>query len=180
VSLTLGSDAEFQRPMVSPDGRLVAYSSFEMTSGRTAEPGLPGVVYEGNLLRIHVLDLVAGTDRVIPPGIDPIDPTTPVDQWDAVFSPDGARIAFTADRSNGTVQLVIAPTNGSEIGRPIGPAVAKPGDPNPIFDFAPDGQSLIAAYPGEDTARIVPLDGGPTSPIPWDGADLPNLQRLAP
>ena len=181
VSLTLGADdATFQRPIDSPDGRFVLYSVFEPTSGRTAPSNVPNVAYEGNLLRLHVLDLVAGIDLVIPPGIDPTDATLPVDHWGGAFSPDGTQIAFIADRNNGTMQLAIAPSDGSGSGRSIGPTVAKPGDGDPIFEFSPDGMSVVAAYPGEGTVRVLPIDGSASSTLPWDGNDLPNTQRLAP
>jgi WD40-like Beta Propeller Repeat len=174
VSLTQGNRDAYQDPMVSPDGRRVMYASFEQTTA------VPNVDWDGMLLRLHVLDLVAKIDSVIPPGVDGLDPRLPVNEWSGAFSPDGTQIAFVADRSDHTVQLMVAASDGSGSGRAVGPRVAKPGDANPFFEFTPDGKALLAAYPGEPAVRLLPLDGKPEGTLPWNGVDLPNVQRLAP
>ena len=169
VSPTLGDTiGRYQWPKVSGDGTKVAYHSFDQTDGLSPDGGKPNIEWDGKLLRIHVLDLTTGDDVVIPPATDPTNATVPVDQLNAVFSPDGTMLAFV-----GSDRLLVAPVDGSKAGRPIGPSAGS-------YDFSPDGTAVIATYPNDGVVRVLPLDGSAGFTVPLSGTDLPSWQRMAP
>lgn len=174
---TLGdSGGAYQRPIVSGDGSKVAYTTFERD-----DTFQPGPTWDGMLLRLHVLDLATGTDRVIPIAADPIDQTLPTDEWSGTFSSDGRLIAFLRDASDDRLEIVVAPADGSAVGKRVGPATAKDAAGNgPSFDFSPDATAIIATYPRDRLTRILPIDGSASSTVPLDGTDVPTWQRQAP
>lgn len=170
----------YQYPTVSPDGRSILYHSFDHVSWEA--PGHPGSTWTGGLLRLHILDIDSGSDRVLPVPADPLIPTQPVDQWDGVFSPDGTMIVLQRDRSDNGFEVAIAPADGSAASRLIGPTVPiVPGAAGQAFTgFSPDGKWVIASYPGEQVTRVLPVAGGDAYTVPFDPDDLPDMQRRAP
>jgi Tol biopolymer transport system component len=171
----------YQSPRVTSDGRYVSYASFDQGTWRSPTVGSPA--HSGGIRRVHVLDLATGQDSAIPIAADPTDPSLPVDQWEPRFSPDGKMLVFQTDRSDGTDQIAVAHTDGSDIPRPLGPSAPTsidPNDENVSFEFSPDGTKVIARYPAEGVLWALPVDGSPGSTLPWDAVDLPSMQRLAP
>ena len=77
-------------------------------------------------------------------------------------------------------QLAVAPADGSDPGRAIGPTVPQTDDSRIGYDFAPDGSAIIAAYTKDGLIRILPLDGSPGSTFVAPGLDVPSWQRRAP
>ena len=168
----------FQHPAVSLDGTRVAYDSFEQTDWQPAN-GERTAGWDGMLAQLHVLDLATGRDVVIPPPTDPLVASQPVDSFAPVFSPDGRTLVFLRDRSDGQMELGIAPADGSDAGTSLGPL--KPWrDEWPTFSFTPDGSQVIVAYADEDVAHLLPIDGGDGKTSPRDVTGIPSMQRLGP
>ncbi len=180
ISPSLGEDALYQYPIASPDGTRVAYHSFEQTDQGTAGASQPSFAWDGKLIRIHVLNLLTSQDVVIPSSRDPLDSTLPVDESAAVFSPDGQMIAFLRDRSDGGAELAFAAADGTGTSRQIGPTVPQGSDQGMQFEFTPDGTAIVATYPHQGVARILPIDGSASTVLPFSGTELPSMQRLAP
>jgi hypothetical protein len=170
LSPTLGDRlGAYQMPVASPDGTRVAYTMFEH------EPAL-GI----GVLRLHVLDLASGIDTVIPDAPDQLDPTLPTDQGYATFSADGRLLAFQRYTSDRRVEVVVAPSDGSAIGKSIGPSLPFiSGDGGPSLDFTPDASAVLVTYRQEGLVRLVPVDGSNPTTLSV-GAELPSMQRLAP
>jgi dipeptidyl aminopeptidase/acylaminoacyl peptidase len=151
---------DYQDLAVSPDGTRVAYR----------ESGLQA------FFRIHVLDLRTGTDRVLP------GPTRTTAQTSPKFSPDGRAIVYLRFDTDHTLQLVVAPADGSGTGIALGPHGSLGPDGSTInnYDFTPDGTAVIA---NDDTAKVVrklPVDGSPGSVLSHGALAFATYQRLAP
>ena len=179
VTTDLPSTANtFQHPAVSLDGTTVAYDSFEQTDWQPAV-GERTAGWDGVLQQVHVLNLVTGEDVVIPPPTDPLVSSQPVDSFAPAFSPDGTMLAFLRDRSDGRMELGVAPADGSDPGTTLG--LIKPfGEDWPVYAFTPDGTHVIVAYADEDIAHLLPIDGGAGTTIPKDATGIPSMQRQAP
>jgi eukaryotic-like serine/threonine-protein kinase len=132
-------------PALSPDGKLVAYSS---------DRGTPS---SDTNLDIWVQQVAGG---------EPIHLThDPADDREPAFSPDGFQIAFRSDRDGGGIYLV--PALGGEAR-----LIAKDGQ---APHFSPDGQSIAywvgnrttgdPAAPGSAQAYVLPSGGGPPRPF---------------
>jgi hypothetical protein len=174
----LGSgDGAYLSPTVSPDGSAVLYASFDTTDGRSPDGGSPDIEWDGKLIRLHMLDLVTGTDRPIQPLADPTDHTLPMSFLQGIYSADGDRIAFIAGRNDGSHQLYVALADGTGA-KPVGKVWQSSGPVH--FEFSADGRSLLVGLPYEPSAFLLPIDGGEGTTLPWDGVDLPSMQRLAP
>src|SRR3954464_14924799 len=66
VSPDMGDDlGDYQAPAVAPDGQRVAFSAFDQAKWQSPTVGSPAGDWSGNLLQIHVLDLIKGTESVI-------------------------------------------------------------------------------------------------------------------
>ncbi len=158
-------------PAWSPDGRRLAYVSFEnkrpaiyiqeLATGRrelvASYPGIngsPAFSPDGGRLamtlskdgnpEIYVLDLASGALRRLTDhfAID-TEPT---------WSPDGQWIAFTSDRA-GTPQIYRMPANGGPAER-----LSREGDYNARASYAPDGRSLAMVSRVKGAFRIALLD----------------------
>ncbi len=181
VSPDMGDDlGDYQAPAVAPDGQRVAFSAFDQAKWKSPTVGSPAGDWSGNLLQVHVLDLIKGTESVIPTAADPTSPELPVDQWSPRFSPDGTMLAFQVDRSDGTYQIAVAPSDGSAPPRPLGPSARNTAGEDASYEFSPDGTKVNARYPLEGVIWALPVDGSAGSKLPWDPSDLPTTQRLAP
>ena len=78
-------------------------------------------------------------------------------------------------------QLVVAPTDGSNIGNTLGP-VAPLGPDGPIINnyvFTPDGKAVIANY-GDNLTRLLPIDGSDSTILSQGSLAFAAYQRLAP
>lgn len=179
ITAELPSTADtFQHPTVTLDGTSVAWDSFEQSAWQPAV-GERTAGWDGMLQQIHVLNLVTGEHVVIPPPTDPLVSSQPVDSHAPIFSPDGSRVVFLRDRSDGRMELGVAPADGSDPGHSLGLLKAWGGD-WPSFGFTPDGTHVIVAYADENVAHLLPVDGGAGTTIPKDVTGIPSMQRLAP
>ena len=142
---------------VSPDGTRVSY-----TDGNS------------DISRVQILDIATCADIALP------DPTGYMHQFGpAVYSPDGRTIANQRDDGDGTHQLVVAPSDGSGTGTPIGPRPAgSAGDI--IYAWTPDGSAIIAAYDADQTARLLPVDGSTSTVLSRGSFAFVDVQRVAP
>ena len=148
---------DFGSPAVSPDGSLATYCDNAV------------------IARIHVLDLRTGVDRILP---DPDGFTS--QRGLANFSPDGRLVGYVRYYTiDNTYQLVVAPSDGSGTGTPIGPRLPAPsGDIN--YAFTPDGSAIVAAYGNDGAARLLPVDGSEGSVLARGSNAFADIQRLAP
>ena len=140
----------------SHDGRLLAYTSFD----------------EADTLRIHLVDLDTREDRTL---------IGPTHEGYAVFSPDGARLAFTrySDERAGmtTAQAFVAKVDRADAVS-VGPGVRIPtGRQALYYDFAPDGTKVFVTHREESQTWLVDVTGGPGEDVPWTSGDLPGWQR---
>ncbi|MFL5714770.1 MAG: TolB family protein [Chloroflexota bacterium] len=160
------NDDDYGTPAVSPDGTRISYWS--------STPISPGS--DTAVAHIHVLDLTSGQDIVLP---DPTDGFT--NQFGtAYFSPDGRLVGYVRDYSvDSTYQFVVAPSDGSGTGTPIGPRLAQPfGDVN--YAWVPDGTAVAVDYDRDQTARLLPIDGSQGSILGTGALSFADVQRLAP
>jgi Tol biopolymer transport system component len=155
---------------LSPDGRLLAVDRWD----------------DGGFVRLWLLDLDTGTERQV----SLLDGNF---ARGGTFSPDGSRIAFPmlhrVSSHENAYQVAIAPLDGSEPPRAIGPEMPLPANGSDeafvSITFAPDGQSLIAAYPDSPTATtnelwVLPLDGRPGYSVGRGTFASLDIQRVAP
>ena len=157
-------DTSYLMPQSSPDGRYVAYTEFD--------PSLQA-------LRIHLVDLRAGGDRIF----------TDIGRTEAfaTFSPDSSRIIFRSYLAPGRrdrrdrYQVQVAPVDGSAYPLAIGPSYRVGEDDSLSYMFSPDGKWVIVADPASGETRIVDAaTGGDGEILPWSAADISGWQRLAP
>jgi Tol biopolymer transport system component len=155
---------DYQGPTVSPDGSLISFTRYT----GTGEP------------RGFMLDHRTRAERRFPV------PNGTRAETGGVFSPDGTTIAFVRYYTDATWQLIVAPADGSEEGRPVG--TRSPGTPQSdnagvnSTIFTPDGTALIVRYGNDDaaTSHILPIDGTPGSIVNEGAFEFVDMQRLAP
>ena len=131
-------ETELNAPMVSPDGRQVAFDR----------------AVAGNR-DVWLTPLTGGAMTKFT-----FDPT--VDGF-PVWSPDGANIAFESPRS-GTYDLYVRPANGSSEERPL---LIAPGRQWPL-DWSKDGRHLLYfdAEPHQGDLMALPVTGDNRTPVP--------------
>src|SRR4029079_17060359 len=152
------TDAFYQAPVTSDDGRYLTYTDWSPELQRNS---------------IHLVDLRTGDDRVLDDG-------TTRDQGYAGFSPDGRYLAFTSyDGQLGSVWLEAV--DGSSPAHQVGPAYA-PSDTGYLFSrFSPDAKSLLVVNEPTKESRLVDVEtGGQGRVIDWTPGDTRAWQRLAP
>jgi WD40-like Beta Propeller Repeat len=165
-----GVQGGYQLPITSPDGTKVTYTNFE----HDPDTGT------GNLV-IHVRDLATRADVTIPAPPDPVNPADQFTQGYATFSPDGTLLAFLRFVGSDGYDLVVAPADGSDVGRKIGPTLSRTAqDEGPFREFTPDGLAVLWADMERGVVLKVPVDGSEPSTLPFDGGSMPGIQRLAP
>jgi len=171
--IALRSAQPIMSPSWSPDGKRLAYVSFESkhpevfiqdmnTSQRRSVSKLPGIngapawspdgkklaltlSHKGNP-DIYVLDLASGKRRQLTRSFA-ID-TEPT------WTPDGKQVAFTSDRG-GRPQIYQVSASG---GRPK--RLTFEGDNNARPDFSPDGKQLIFINEHQNRSRVAIMDLG--------------------
>jgi Tol biopolymer transport system component len=161
-------DYGYLGPVVSPDGRLLAYNSWDGSD---------------EMVKVHVMDLASGTGWTIPTLGPDTHLTTPE------FSPDGRSLLFFQTVLQGPSpeddykQVVVAPADGSAPGRALGPTsegLTDEAGTDFSATFSPDGTKVHVIFGTEGKLWTVPVDGGPWTIEPWSSLSLPGIQRLAP
>lgn len=169
---TVASSREpLMSPAWSPDGKRIAYVSFERHSAaiyiqtlatgqreRVAEfPGINGAPSwspDGTRLALtlskdgspDIFVLSLGSRSLVK-----LSKSTAIDT-EPVWSPDGSAIVFTSDRG-GKPQLYMVPSQGGNEKR-----ITFSGDYNARASFSPDGRSLAMVHGGGGSYRIAVMD----------------------
>jgi hypothetical protein len=160
-------DLGYEDPVVSSDGRLLAYWSWDNNIAQV----------------VHVRDLVDGSTWAIA-NSGPFD-----DRTRPSFSPDGRRLLMYRSLRdgpppdfNGVAQLVLAAPGGGQSSIPLGPEFPyiDSAVPDLVATFSTDGLHVILLNRGEHKLWTLPVDGRPGSMEPWGSDDLPGFQRIAP
>jgi Tol biopolymer transport system component len=126
---------------LSPDGQRLAFA-------RQSEA-------DGNV-DLWSRDLVRGTEVRLT--------TAPVPETSAVWSPDGARVAYSAPPlRNSVVQIYVRPSNGTGTEVPI---VRLP-DSTWVNDWSRDGRYLLFAGQGGRDLLYLPMDEANATPKPY-------------
>jgi len=160
----------YQAPAVSPDGSRVSYTRFE-------EDPVTGT---GNLV-IHVRDFATRSDVLIPAAPDPENPTEKSAQGYAYWSPDGTLLAFQRFAPNDGMEVIVAPADGSDVGRKLGPTLTMSAQKDaPAWEFTPDGSAVLVPDMVRNVLLKIPVDGSEPITLPFDGESLPTTQRQAP
>ena len=155
------NEFDYQAIAVSPDGSHVTFT-------RWSEAGLP---------RVYALEIATGRDAVFPmsAGVG--------QRGTAVYSPDGALVAYARIFGEGGFQLVVADADGSGNERTVGPRKPSPlGEVPASWAFTPDATALMVRY-GDDTdgtTHVMPLDGSPATDLGSGEFEFLDVQRLAP
>jgi Tol biopolymer transport system component len=155
----------YQEPVLSPDGRLLAYVSWD----------------DNWSLVVHVRDLRAHTDWTIPTSERLADLGSPM------FSPDGQHLLIRRHVRdapppdfNGVARLMLVPVDGSDEGQPLGPEFAFVHTQFPDFDarFSADGATVLLVDRSGNRLWTLPVDGASATSEEWVSDDLPATQRL--
>lgn len=141
-------------PLLSPDGRRLAYTRWEVDHSV-----------------IHLVDLETGTDRPIQ-----LDPGSDGENT-AAWSPDGSQMLFHSHR-DGSFQLALASIEGGQVEH-LGPVVRE-GTGGAQVVFSPDGLMVIARYDNDGSHWLLDVGGGPGTRLPINSPAAITWQRLAP
>lgn len=189
----MASPEPIMSPAWSPDGKRMAYVSFEeraaaifvqnLATGERRKvsdaPGINGAPAwspDGSTLAltlskdgspdIYTLDLASGSLRRLTRD-DSI-------ETEANWSPDGRSLVITSDRG-GKPQLYLLPASGGEAQR-----LTYEGEYNARGVFAPDGRSLALVHGGTGGFRIAVLDLGTREVKPLSQGPLDESPAFAP
>ena len=158
-------DTGYQEPVLSPDGRLLAYVSWD----------------DNWALVVHVRELASDKAWAIPTSERLADLGSPM------FSPDGRHLLIRRHVRDapppvfdGVARLMLVPVDGSDEGRPIGPEFPFVETKFPDFDatFSVDGATVLMVDRASNLLWTLPVDGTPGTSEPWASDDLPGTQRL--
>jgi hypothetical protein len=150
-------DEGYLFPQPAPDGSAIVYTAWD----RVAE-----------LNRLHLLDLRAGTDRIVS------DPSR--SQGFATFSPDSQRIVFVTYDAQWT-HITVARVDGSGPQVPMGRAFVRIDGQSVSGSFSPDGLSVVVTDSATKETWIVDaVNGGKGELLPWATGGISGWQRLAP
>ena len=150
-------DYSYQQPLLSPDGRLLTFTSWVPNPGQ---------------MRIHIVDLETGEDQVV---THPLDPS----EGYATFSPDGSRIVFVR-YSGSSDQIWVRPVAAGSKPVAAGPAYPQVDGQYIGSSFSPDGKSVIVNDPASKETRLVDaVTGGDGEVVPWSTGGF-SWQRVAP
>ncbi len=145
------------QPTLSPDGRLLAYSTWGPA-------------------QVHVVDIDKGGDHAITATDD-----ADGDVWQSPqFAPDGTRIVvnrFVTNSDPVRGRLAIIPVDGRGAPIDVGPVTE---NPMPGVLIAPDGKSGIAAYEALDKTLAFDMATGAAQEVPYHATNGSSWQRLAP
>ncbi len=152
----LGPLATLGDPTISADGSAV------VVWGNAAAPAAGGSLY--------VVDVASGGWSLLRAG-------DREEYSDAVFSEDGARLAFRQDTGGGNFRVVVAPITESGLGAGTVVAAAPGKDQDPMFSA--DGTEVVYGHvdPRQNglrqELRVVSVTGGPFRPVqPPGGLDF--------
>jgi Tol biopolymer transport system component len=150
-------DNGYQFPQPAPDGSAIAYTAWDG---------------DAKTLRMHVLDLRTGSDRIVS--------VATLSQGYATFSPDGRRITFVSYGESRN-QIMVAASDGTGPQLAVGPVYPQVEGQFISGIFSPDGKSIVVNDPASKETRLVDVaTGGDGQILPWSGGDLSGWQRLAP
>jgi Tol biopolymer transport system component len=158
-------DTGYQEPVLSPDGRLLAYVSWD----------------DNWALVVHVQELASERAWTIPTSERLADLGAPI------FSPDGRYLLVRRHVRDapppvfdGVARLMLVPVDGSDEGRPIGHEFPFVESQFPDFHatFSVDGATVLMVDRASDVLWTLPVDGAPGTSEPWPSDDLPGTQRL--
>ena len=161
ITPTGATRTAYQGLSVAPDGQRISYT-------RRVD----------DLPQAFVLEMASGAETQLP-NADGVKQLGGV-----VFSPDGADVAYIRVFRDGGYQVVVAPSDGSDAGKTLGPRMAPPPEGTGISVwtiFAPDGASLIVRYGDDDNGStyLLPIEGL-GQPILGSGTfQFVDVQRLA-
>lgn len=169
------NEFDYQSIAVSPDGSHVTFTRW-FSHGPDGRP-YPSSL--GWLPRVYVLDIATGTEVALPT------PAGTGQSGPAVYSPDGALVAYARVYREGAFQIVVANADGSGNERTIGPRKPGPTDGTDVaawWNFTPDGTALLVRYGNDEwgTTQMLPLDGSPATDLGTGGMDFIDMQRLRP
>ena len=127
-----------------------------------AANGLVAYAYAGD---VYTADPATGLATAIASG--------PTMDTDPIFSRDGTRIAFRRD-VGGDDSLVVTDLDGGVLADLATPASVE------VFEFSPDGTSLLATVPSADTTSLVvmPIRGSPRAIV--EGMTVTSARWLPP
>ena len=157
----------FQGIDLSPDGKTVAFWSWEPRDG---VPGAPSDAY------MHLRDIDTGEE--LPVLFDRLGPDNPKGDDHGVmprFSPDGTMMVWDGGCGELFDRLCYGPVDGASVARGIGPAFnyqVRNG-----FEFSPDGTKVILFLTSKSVLIDLVTDTWTELPV---AGDLVSWQRLAP
>ena len=150
------ASSDYQQPLLSPDGRLLTYTSWDESGGQ---------------LQIHIVDLATDADRIV------TEPAGPSEGF-ATFSPDGSRIVFVRYYGSSD-EIWVRPVAPGSKALPAGPAYPMVENQFIGSSFSPDGTDVIVNDPASKETRLVDaVTGGSGEVLPWATAGF-SWQRIA-